>query len=300
MTPDGEPFFGGTYFPRGEARHGVPRSRSVLDAVHEAWKARRDEVVQRRASAGARQPRLGPAAAARRGAAARRRSSRATGHAGGRLRPGPAGGFGGPPKFPQASEPGVPAAGGGPATGLPGPEPWWPAPSPPWPTAASTTRPAGASPATPWTSAGWSRTSRRCSTTTPSCPAVPPGGAGHGRAPLHRRRPDHPRLPAQRGLALPGGGFASAEDADSEGEEGRFYTVGWEELAAAAGPTAPLAAAVLGVTEGELRRAQRAPRGAQRRGGGVGHGRARPKWNRRWKRPSPGCACSAPAGCAVH
>ncbi|MBP1632114.1 MAG: hypothetical protein H6Q11_402, partial [Acidobacteria bacterium] len=49
-------------------------------------------------------------------------------------------------------------------------------------------------------------------------------------------------------LRLPDGGFAAAEDADSEGEEGRFYTLTYDEFAAAAGPGAPLAAAVLGVT----------------------------------------------------
>ena len=54
-------------------------------------------------------------------------------------------------------------------------------------------------------------------------------------------------------LALPAGGFASAEDADSEGEEGRFYTFTYDEFLAATGDAAPLAAAVLGVTrEGDL------------------------------------------------
>jgi hypothetical protein len=49
-------------------------------------------------------------------------------------------------------------------------------------------------------------------------------------------------------LALPGGGFASAEDADSEGEEGRFYTFTWDEFRAAAGDGLSLAAAALGAT----------------------------------------------------
>ena len=31
LTPDGEPFFGGTYFPP-EPRHGLPSFRQVLDA----------------------------------------------------------------------------------------------------------------------------------------------------------------------------------------------------------------------------------------------------------------------------
>jgi uncharacterized protein YyaL (SSP411 family) len=50
-------------------------------------------------------------------------------------------------------------------------------------------------------------------------------------------------------LALPGGGFASAEDADSEGEEGRFYTFGHDEFMDRAGEGAELAAAVFGITE---------------------------------------------------
>jgi uncharacterized protein len=44
LTPEGEPFFGGTYFPP-EPRHGLPAFKQVLLAVSEAWEARRDEVV---------------------------------------------------------------------------------------------------------------------------------------------------------------------------------------------------------------------------------------------------------------
>ncbi|MDR3081740.1 MAG: thioredoxin domain-containing protein, partial [Streptomyces sp.] len=43
MTPDGEPFYFGTYFPP-EARHGTPSFRQVLEGVHNAWTSRRDEV----------------------------------------------------------------------------------------------------------------------------------------------------------------------------------------------------------------------------------------------------------------
>jgi hypothetical protein len=48
LTPDGEPFFGGTYFPP-EPRHGMPAFKQVLLAVSEAWAGQRDEV--RRTSA---------------------------------------------------------------------------------------------------------------------------------------------------------------------------------------------------------------------------------------------------------
>jgi len=44
LTPDGIPFFGGTYFPP-EPRHGLPAFTDVLLAVAEAWQKRRDEIV---------------------------------------------------------------------------------------------------------------------------------------------------------------------------------------------------------------------------------------------------------------
>src|SRR5919109_2181743 len=48
LTPEGEPFFGGTYFPP-EPRHGLPSFRQLLDAVASAWRERRSE-IQRDAS----------------------------------------------------------------------------------------------------------------------------------------------------------------------------------------------------------------------------------------------------------
>jgi uncharacterized protein YyaL (SSP411 family) len=43
LTPDGEPFYGGTYYPP-EPRHGLPSFRQVLEAIVEAWRDRRDDV----------------------------------------------------------------------------------------------------------------------------------------------------------------------------------------------------------------------------------------------------------------
>ncbi|GAA3190049.1 MULTISPECIES: thioredoxin domain-containing protein [Streptomyces] len=43
MTPDGEPFYFGTYFPP-EPRHGMPSFRQVLEGVRSAWAERRGEV----------------------------------------------------------------------------------------------------------------------------------------------------------------------------------------------------------------------------------------------------------------
>jgi len=43
LTPTGEPFFGGTYFPP-EPRHGLPSFKQLLNAVAEAWRDRRTEI----------------------------------------------------------------------------------------------------------------------------------------------------------------------------------------------------------------------------------------------------------------
>jgi uncharacterized protein len=45
LTPDGKPFFGGTYFPR-EDRYGRPGFARVLLTMADAWKTRRDEVLE--------------------------------------------------------------------------------------------------------------------------------------------------------------------------------------------------------------------------------------------------------------
>ena len=43
LTPGGEPFFGGTYFPP-EPRHGLPSFKQVLLSVAEAWREQRGDV----------------------------------------------------------------------------------------------------------------------------------------------------------------------------------------------------------------------------------------------------------------
>jgi len=45
MTPQGEPFYGGTYFPP-QQRHGMPSFAQVLLAVADAWQNRREELVR--------------------------------------------------------------------------------------------------------------------------------------------------------------------------------------------------------------------------------------------------------------
>jgi uncharacterized protein YyaL (SSP411 family) len=45
LTPDGRPFFGGTYFPPDD-RHGSPSFTTVLEALTDVWTDRRSEVEQ--------------------------------------------------------------------------------------------------------------------------------------------------------------------------------------------------------------------------------------------------------------
>jgi uncharacterized protein len=43
LTPDGKPFYGGTYYP-DEPRHGMPSFRQVLDGIDRAWREQRDDL----------------------------------------------------------------------------------------------------------------------------------------------------------------------------------------------------------------------------------------------------------------
>jgi uncharacterized protein YyaL (SSP411 family) len=49
LTPDGEVFFGGTYFPP-DGKYGRPGFRTVLESVLDAWRARRDQVATQAAA----------------------------------------------------------------------------------------------------------------------------------------------------------------------------------------------------------------------------------------------------------
>ena len=98
LTPEGTPFFGGTYFPP-EDRHGMPAFTTLLRAVSEAWRERRSEIEDQgrrlieHVNVGARlKPSNDPL-----GAEVLERA-----YKGLRERFDPAyGGFGGAPKFPQ-------------------------------------------------------------------------------------------------------------------------------------------------------------------------------------------------------
>ena len=45
LTPDGKPFYAGTYFPN-EPRHGMPSFRQILTGVTEAWNKDRENVLE--------------------------------------------------------------------------------------------------------------------------------------------------------------------------------------------------------------------------------------------------------------
>jgi uncharacterized protein len=100
LTPAGEPFLGGTYFPP-EPRHGMPAFRQVLVAVSDAYRERREDVARQAAAlvealrqAAAVAPSTEPLMESLLGEAVRalRRQFDAQW-----------GGFGGAPKFPPAS-----------------------------------------------------------------------------------------------------------------------------------------------------------------------------------------------------
>ena len=97
LTPDGKPFYAGTYFP-DEDRHGMPAFRRVLTAIAETWDTRRGEavgqarrVVEAIARAAPEAPTEEPTEALLAGAVEWLRSASDTAW----------GGFGGAPKFPQ-------------------------------------------------------------------------------------------------------------------------------------------------------------------------------------------------------
>ncbi|MGD9735702.1 MAG: thioredoxin domain-containing protein [Solirubrobacterales bacterium] len=100
LDPDGVPFYGGTYFPPDEGR-GMPSFRMVMEAVVDAFETKREairerapEVRQRLGAIGAVEPRPGGAGEAELAAATERLLAAADRQYGG---------FGGAPKFPPAS-----------------------------------------------------------------------------------------------------------------------------------------------------------------------------------------------------
>ena len=167
LTPDGKPFFGGTYFPPEDAM-GRPGFKRILLAIAEAFKSRRTE-VDNSAEPSKRPSRRRKSFHGARGEFRCRRCGRGGRIGAARYFDEQHGGFGQSPKFPHASAIDLlletlaidsrRAAADGRRENA----------REEWPQAASTTSLAAASIATRWTSAGACRTSKKCRTTIPSC-----------------------------------------------------------------------------------------------------------------------------------
>ena len=236
--PDGVPFYGGTYFPPDESR-GMPSFRTVMEAVLDAFENRRDELRERapetRASLGA----IGAVEPAGEAPGTELlEAAVATLEQGADVE---RGGFGGAPKFPPASALELLLARG--------------APKP----VERTLDAMMAGGIYDQIGGGFARYSVDASWLVPHFEKMLYDNALLARAYLHGWQAlGHERylrvceetldwvLQEMRG---PEGGFYSALDADSEGEEGRFYVWTPDEMRAVLGAEADAIAAFYGVAE---------------------------------------------------
>ncbi len=238
LTPDQEPFWGGTYFPP-VPRHGLPSWSQVLEALATAWRERRadvDETATRLAGrlVGAAALQAAPApfdAAALEEAVAGLRRGYDARH----------GGFGGAPKFPPASTIEFLLRRGETEMSL------------------GTLRAMAAGGIHDQVGGGFSRYAVDATWTVPHFEKMLYDNALLARAYLHGwlRSGDELLLRTcretldflLRELQAPDGGFHAALDADSEGVEGRFYVWSAAELREVLGELADPAIAYFGVTE---------------------------------------------------
>jgi uncharacterized protein len=237
-TPEQVPFYAGTYFPP-ETRGGLPSWRMVLEAVAKAWDERRDEIraggerVVERLSGGAR---LRPSAQPIEPGALEEavRALRSTYDAAN-------GGFGGAPKFPPASAVELLLARGETEMSL------------------GTLSAMAAGGIYDQVGGGFSRYAVDATWTVPHFEKMLYDNALLARVYLHgwlvsgdgalRRVVEETLDWALREMRGPEGGFYSALDADSEGEEGRYYVWTVDELRSVLGDRADGAIAWLGATE---------------------------------------------------
>ena len=242
LTPEGRPFFAGTYFPP-EPRGGMPSFRQVIEAVSEAWADQRDELeTQSDRLVAAISQRIAPGDApfdrARLQSAYEQTITGVDWEHGG---------FGGAPKFPQ----------------VPGLEFLLRVHSEPWaPRAAEALRLTldrmAAGGIYDHLGGGFARYATDRLWLVPHFEKMLYDNAllarlylraGQEFGDVRYREVARQTLDYMlTDLALPGGGFASAEDADSEGEEGKFYVFAHSEFADIIRPDAAAVAEVLGVT----------------------------------------------------
>src|SRR5579884_1090386 len=242
LTPDGTPYFGGTYFPPRD-RQGMPGFPRVLSAAADAYRSRRSEVIASAARIrAALRPQLPAGGDIPEGLIARavRRLAAETDTA--------HGGFGGAPKFPhpmaldlmlrQAASHGDEAA---------------------LRAAARTLDAMARGGIHDQVGGGFHRYSVDGQWAVPHFEKMLYDNAQLAPVYLHahqltgdarwRRVCEETLDYVAREMRLPEGGFASTQDADSEGEEGRFFVWTPEHLdAVLGGDDAGLAARVFGVT----------------------------------------------------
>ena len=245
LTPEGRPFFAGTYFPDVD-RHGMPSFRRVLEAISHAWENRRGEVRTQAAELTSAigvalppaddVPDRGRVAGAYRAIAHHFDSEH--------------GGLGGAPKFPQAPVLEF-------LTRIAG-RPWAPDAETMLTTTLNRMARGGIR---DHLGGGFSRYAVDRIWLVPHFEKMLYDNADLARLylragqvtgdPLYHRVAVETLDYMMRDLSHPGGGFFAAEDADSEGVEGKFYVFGHDEFHEVVGPDdGPPVAAYFGVTPG--------------------------------------------------